>query len=234
MSQSIWQNLADIFRSKAHKLAEEVEDKNSIVILEQKLRDASADIDAAKRELGNLMAKHKVTADEVTALKATISDYESKGIAALQAGNEELALKVADKVSLLEGEHILKAAASEEYRTGIETMRSDIRRGEANIAALRQMTDRAKAKEAVQKARISSSLASGQANAHLETAASTMKRLTQRQLEKDASIHAHEQLASESSGADLDRQLRDAGIGPDTNNTSSVLERMKAKALATA
>ncbi len=80
----------------------------------------------------------------------------------------------------------------------------------------------------MQKAQVTASMASGQANGKLETAVASLNRLQRRQNERAATMEAHEELADSASGSDLDKRLREANILPDEGSGQSVLERLKA------
>jgi phage shock protein A len=108
-------------------------------------------------------------------------------------------------------------------------MRKDISKAEARIKSLRQQVDMAKARESVQKAQVSASIASGGANGKLETAVGTLNRLQAKQQQRAAELSAADELADASTGNDLDRKLRDAGITPNEGSANAILERLKQK-----
>ncbi|MEE4464412.1 PspA/IM30 family protein, partial [Azotobacter chroococcum] len=80
------------------------------------------------------------------------------------------------------------------------------------------------------KAQVSASIASGGANGKLETAVSTLNRLKARQDQRAAELEAQEQLAEASTGNDLERRLKEAGIVPDAGSANAVLERLRKQA----
>jgi phage shock protein A len=227
-SQSIWGKLLTAFRGKSTEIGEAIVDKNALTILDQEIRDADADIRNAQNSLASLMGKEKLAAQELVGLKNTIGDLEAKATAALKANREDLALEVANKIGEMEGQVKLKTAAHGELQAGIARMRQDITKAQTRITGLRTQVDMAKARETVQKAQVTASLASGQANGKLETAVASLNRLQQRQEERAATMAAHEELADQASGTDLDRRLREANIIPDEGSGQSVLERLKA------
>ncbi|RMP05438.1 PspA/IM30 family protein, partial [Pseudomonas syringae group genomosp. 3] len=87
----------------------------------------------------------------------------------------------------------------------------------------------AKARETVQRARVATATATGGASGSVETAVGSLARLKQRQDEQEAKLEAAEELASQSSGSDLERRLQDAGIGAKSGGVQDVLARLKAK-----
>lgn len=227
-SQSIWGKLLTAFRGKSTEIGEAIIDKNALTILDQEIRDADADIRNAQNSLASLMGKEKLASQELDGLKNTIRDLEAKATAALNANREDLALEVATRIGELESQLKLKTSAHGELQTGIARMRQDITKAQTRITGLRTQVDMAKARETVQKAQATASLASGQANGKLETAVASLNRLQKRQEERAATMEAHEELADQASGNDLDRRLRDANIIPNEGSGQSVLERLKA------
>ncbi|MOA33151.1 PspA/IM30 family protein [compost metagenome] len=89
--------------------------------------------------------------------------------------------------------------------------------------------DTAKARESVQRAQVSASVASGSANGKLATAVDTLNRLQQRQAMRSAELDAQEEMAEAANGTDLDRKLREAGIVADPGSANAVLERLRQK-----
>ena len=110
-----------------------------------------------------------------------------------------------------------------------ESMRKDITKAESRIKSLRQQVDMAKARDSVQKAQVSASIASGGANGKLETAVGTLNRLQAKQQQRAAELQAQDELAEASTGTDLERKLRDAGITPNEGSANAILERLKQK-----
>ncbi|WP_413770400.1 PspA/IM30 family protein, partial [Vibrio vulnificus] len=73
-----------------------------------------------------------------------------------------------------------------------DNMRKDITKAESRIKSLRQQVDMAKARESVQKAQVSASIASGGANGKLETAVGTLNRLQAKQQQRAAELQAQD------------------------------------------
>lgn len=225
---SLWSKLVTVFRGKATEVGEAIIDNQALTILDQEIRDADFAIHRAQQDVATLMGKEKIASKELGELSTTILDLEKKATAALNAQREDLALEVASKISELETQKKLKEQALAELKAGIARMRDDISKAQSRINGLRTQVNMAKARETVQKAQVSASLASGQANGKLETAVASLNRLQKRQEERAATMEAHEELADQASGSDLDRRLREANIIPDEGSAQSVLERLRA------
>ena len=229
MTQSIWSKLFTALRGGASEVGESIVDQQALRILDQEIRDADSALANAKRELVTIMAKHKLSADRVSEYNAKIKDLESKALAAIQANREDLALEVAEAISTLTGELEVEQKQATEFGGYADSMRKDITKAESRIKSLRQQVDMAKARESVQKAQVSASIASGGANGKLETAVGTLNRLQAKQQQRAAELEAQDQLADASTGTDLERKLREAGITPDAGSANAILERLKQK-----
>ncbi|MGN7740738.1 PspA/IM30 family protein [Pseudomonas sp. 22526] len=227
MTQSIWNKLFTALRGGANEVGEAIADQQALRILDQEIRDADNALSNAKRELVTIMAKHKLSTERVSEFTAKIADLESKALASLQANREDLALEVAEAISTLTTGLEAEQKQASEFGAYAENMRKDIGKAEARIRSLRQQVDMAKARESVQKAQVSASIASGGANGKLETAVNTLNRLQARQDQRAAEMDAQEQLADASNGNDLERRLREANIVPDQGSANAILERLK-------
>ena len=229
MTQSIWSKLFTALRGGASEVGEAIVDQQALRILDQEIRDADSALANAKRELVTIMAKHKLSADRVSEHNAKIKDLESKAMAAIQANREDLALEVAEAISTLTNELDVEQKQASEFGGYADSMRKDITKAEARIKSLRQQVDMAKARDSVQKAQVSASIASGGANGKLETAVGTLNRLQAKQQQRAAELQAQDELADASTGNDLERKLREAGITPNEGSANAILERLKQK-----
>ncbi len=226
-NQSIWSKLFTALRGGASEVGEAIADQQALRILDQEIRDADNALATAKRELVTIMAKHKLSAERVAQYNAKIKDLESKALAAIQANREDLALEVAEAISTQTNELDAEQKQTTEFGAYADKMRKDITKAEARIKSLRQQVDMAKARESVQKAQVNASIASGGANGKLETAVSTLNRLQAKQEQRAAELEASDELADASTGNDLERKLREAGITPDQGSANAILERLK-------
>ena len=211
---SIWSKLFTAIRGGASEVGEAIVDQQALRILDQEIRDADAALAGARQELAAIMAK----------------DLEAKALAALKASREDLATEAAQLIANLTNERDAEHRQASEFGAYVEKMRKDVAKAEARIRSLRQQVDMARARESVQKAQVSASIASGGANGKLETAVGTLNRLKARQDQRAAELEAQEQLAEVSTGSDLERRLKEAGIVPDAGSANAVLERLRKQA----
>ncbi|MFL6606654.1 MAG: PspA/IM30 family protein, partial [Pseudomonas sp.] len=56
-----------------------------------------------------------------------------------------------------------------------------------------------------------------------------LNRLQAKQQQRAAELQAQDELAEASTGSDLERKLRDAGITPNEGSANAILERLKKK-----
>jgi phage shock protein A len=226
---SIWNKLFTALRGGASEAGEAIVDHQALRILDQEIRDADTALANARRELVGIMAKHKLANDRVVQYDARIGDLEAKAVAAMKAERNDLAQEVAEVIAVQVNERDVEARQATEFGGYVEKMRKDITKAEARIKSLRQQVDVAKARESVQKAQVSASIAAGGANGKLETAVGTLNRLQAKQEQRSAEFEAQEQLADASNGTDLERKLKDAGIVPNEGSADAILARLRNK-----
>jgi phage shock protein A len=226
---SLWKKMVTALRGGASEVGESIVDAQALRILDQEIRDADASMLAARNQLIQIKAKHKLSVQRVEEHDKNIANWEQKAIAAMNKGEEALALECAEKVSELTALRDQEKAAAEQFGTQVTKLTTQVTKAEGQIKALRQQADMAKARDSVQKAQINAAAATGGANGRLETAVGSLARIKQRQDEQDAKLEAAEELADVSTGSDLERRLQDAGIGAKSGGAADVLARLKAQ-----
>jgi phage shock protein A len=225
--QSIWSRLFTAIRGGVTEVGESIADGQSVRILDQEIRDADSALSTAKQDLAKIMGKEKLASARLVELKAKVVELEGHAIAALDKGLEDLAIEVAEAIATVTSQRDAEEAQVKEFSAYTVRMRNDISKAESRITSLRSQVDRVKARESVQRAQISVSKAGGNANGKLSTAASTLANLQKRQDETAAVLEAQEELAETSSGADLDRKLKEANILPNAGSANSILENLR-------
>lgn len=226
---SIWTKLITALRGGANEVGETIVDHQALRILDQEIRDADAALIQARGDLAKMIARHKLSQDRITEYDKKVADLEAKALAALNAGREDLATEVAEAIATVTNDRDSEAKMAADFGASVEKMKKDLAKAEARIKSLRNQVDTAKARESVQRAQVSASVASGTANGKLATAVDTLNRLQQRQTLRAAELDAQEEMAEAASGTDLDRKLREAGIVADPGSANAVLERLRQK-----
>lgn len=226
---SIWNKLMTAIRGGATEVGEAIVDQQALRILDQEIRDADTAVRTGRDELVKLIARHKGAVDRVEAHDRKIADLETKAMAALDANREDLATEIAELIAAATAERNNDQALATELGASVERMKKDLAKAETRIKSLRNQVDTAKARESVQRAQVSASVASGTADGKLSTAVDTLNRLQQRQEQRARELEAREEMAEAVSGSDLDRRLREAGVIAEPGNSNAVLERLKAQ-----
>ena len=206
--------------------------KRQIRILDQELRDAQSAVQKARDSLIDIKAKHKLSAGRLDAFNSDIASWEGKAMGALQAGEEGLAAECANKVAELEGLRDQEKVLADQFSKQVTTLQSQVEKADAQIRGLKQQIEMTKAREAVQQARVATSTATTGANSSVATAVDSLQRIKQRQDAQDARLEAAEEMADAANGGDLDRRLREAGIGAKASGGDDVLARLKAQQAA--
>ncbi|MBD1554618.1 PspA/IM30 family protein [Pseudomonas typographi] len=226
---SIWKKVVTAIRGGASEAGEAIVDANAIRILEQEQRDAEAAVLKARNGLVEIKAKHKLSLQRLAAYDNDITNWEGKAIAALGKGEESLASECANQIAQIEGQREQERLLNEQFGKQVDALHAQVSRADAQIKGLKQQVEMAKARETVQQARVATAAATGGASGKLETAVDSLARIKQRQDERDAKLEAAEELAAAANGGDLDKRLREAGIGASSPGGADVLARLKAR-----
>ncbi|NVL49919.1 PspA/IM30 family protein [Pseudomonas syringae pv. actinidiae] len=226
---SIWKSLVTAVRGGASEVGEAIVDANAVRILDQELRDAEASVKKARESLIDIKGKSKLSQQRLDAFNSDISSWERKALAALNAHQEGLAEECANKIAELEGQRNQEKLLADQFSKQVDTLHAQINKADSQIKGLAQQIEMAKAREAVQKARVATSTATSGATSSVGSAVASLQRVKQRQDEQDARLEAAEELADAENGGDLDRRLREAGIGAKDTGANDVLARLKAQ-----
>ena len=130
---SILKKLVTAIRGGAREVGESIVDANALRILEQEIADQQAAIAKAKDSLTGVMADESKTARQVNALKDRVGEHEGYARQALEKGNEELALEVAEKIAEFENEIAELQPVLDSYRKSVATLKDQIRKAEKAI-----------------------------------------------------------------------------------------------------
>jgi len=226
---SLWKKMVTALRGGASEVGEAIVDAQALRILDQEIRDADASMLAARNQLIQIKAKHKLSVQRVEEHDKNITNWEQKALAAMNKGEEGLALECAEKVSEITALRDQEKAAADQFGAQVTKLTAQVNKAEGQIKGLRQQADMAKARDSVQRAQINAAAATGGANGRLETAVGSLARIKQRQDEQDAKLEAAQELDDAANGGDLERRLQDAGIGAKSGGAADVLARLKAK-----
>jgi len=226
----ILKNILTAVRGGASEVGESIVDANAVRILGQEIRDAQDAIGKAKQSLTGLKASEIKLKREINSLESDIASYESKAVQALEAGNEALAIEVAERIAEIENEAAEKGSEYSALSAQVNKINSMIRQREKIIQKNGRELEKIKTVEQLQKATSSMSTNFAATNASEHRVSKALERVKKKQANWEDRMEAGEWMEGEASGDDLDRKLKDAGIGANTSSgASSVLERLKKK-----
>src|ERR1700738_978740 len=100
----MFKTLITLVRGRTIAIAEEVADQHALLILDQQMRDATGALDRAKRALAVAIAQENQEGQRLDATHARIDDLETRAVAAIEAGRDELATEAAEAITTLEAE----------------------------------------------------------------------------------------------------------------------------------
>jgi phage shock protein A len=226
---SIWKKIITAVRGGASEVGEAIVDANAIRILEQEMRDADKAVLQARNGLVDIKAKQKLSQQRLESLGNDIANWEGKATAALNKGEEGLALECANKIAELEAQRDQEKNQAEQFGKQADMLHAQVNKAEGQLKSLKQQIEMAKAREVVQRARVATAEATGGANGKVESALDSLNRLRQRQDEQDARLAAADEMHTAANGGDLERRLQEAGIGAQSGSAADVLARLKAK-----
>jgi len=226
----ILKNILTAVRGGASEVGESIVDANAVRILGQEIRDAQDAIGKAKQSLTGLKASEIKLKREINSLESDIASYESKAVQALEAGNEALAVEVAERIAEIESEAAEKGAEHSALSAQVNKINSMIRQREKVIQKNGRELEKIKTVEQLQKATSSMSTNFAATNASEHRVSKALERVKKKQANWEDRMEAGEWMEGEAGSDDLDRKLKDAGIGANTSSgASSVLERLKKK-----
>ncbi|MDP4569955.1 PspA/IM30 family protein [Pseudomonas sp. LPH60] len=225
---NVWSKLLTALRGGANEAGEAMVDSQALRILDQEIRDADQELRKSKEALAEIMARQKLAAERANGSAAKIAEYESYALKALEAGNENLAQEVAQKIANLENDLAVEREQADGFAASVVQLRKAVTQAEGNIKHLKQQVDTVKATESVQKAQQAVAQRYGGSQSKLHTAVESLERIKQKQAERAAKMEAAAELASTSNPDDaLDAKLREAGIVAGSTSADSVLARLK-------
>jgi phage shock protein A len=220
---SVWGKLFTALRGGINENAEKVADSQAMRILDQELRDADGALRQARGDLAGLMASAKRIEKRV----ADTRDKEARDIqnarAALDAGREDLARQLAERVATTRAELARDESDLATMQQQQAAMYRTVKETEARIAAMKREVESVKATDSLQRAQKAIASSHAGVNSRLGSAMGSLERIRDQQSNMAARLEAGEELAALESGADLDRQLLEAGIGGQVSKADDIL-----------
>lgn len=226
---SLFKKIMTAFRGGASEVGEAIVDANATRIFEQEIRDAENHLTKAKRDLTSVMAQQMSSSREVDRIKREIAEHEGYAVQAMEKGDNELALAVAEKISGLESELATQQQSLDSFEGNANRLKELVKKSERQVAEYKRQLSMVKTTESVQKATSAITDNFSSSNSKLLNAKDSLERIKAKQQKFDDQLKAAEVLESENSDSSLEARLKEAGIGSTSNDANSVLERLKAK-----
>jgi phage shock protein A len=226
---SIFKKIMTAIRGGATEVGEAIVDSNATRIFEQEIRDAENHLTKAKRDLTGVMAQQMAASREVDRITREVTEHEGYAVQALEKGDENLAMAVAEKISHLETELANQQQALDSFTASANRLKELVKKSERQVQEYKRQLSMVKTTESVQKATSAITDNFSSSNSKLLNAKDSLERIKAKQQKFDDKMKAAELLESENSDNSLAAQLKEAGIGATDNNANSVLERLKAK-----
>ena len=207
----------------ANEAAEKAADGQAFRILDQELREADASLKQARSDLAGLMASSKRIEKRLDILYNKEEADIANAKAAMQADREDLARQLAQRVSDARAEIARDEKDLGQMRDSERRMLQTVRETESRIQAMKREVESVKATDSLQKAQSAIASSHSGVNSKLGSAMGSLERIRDRQETTAARLEAGEELQALESGADLDRQLLEAGIGGRTSSADDIL-----------
>lgn len=226
---SVFSKIITAIRGGAREMGEAIIDANGVRIFEQEIKDAEHHLEEAKRDLTAVVAKEMQAARKVEQLTKEVKKHEGYAAKALEQGDEELALEVAEKIAGMQGEIDVNKKAQQRFAAHVERLKEIIKKTTASLADMKRQLVMVKTTESVHKATKSITENYATSGSKLLTAKESLDRIQQRQQDLDDRLEAGQDLQDEFEGRTLDQKLKEAGIGETSTTAQDILAKLKDK-----
>lgn len=225
----VFNKIMTAIRGGAREVGEAIVDANGVRIFEQEIKDAEENLEKAKQDLTSVMAKQMQAVRKVEQLSKEIDKHESYATQALEKGDEDLALEVANKIADLQGELGIQQTAQQKFAAHVVRLKDMIKQTTKSLAEMKRQLVMVKTTESVHKATKAISDNYATSGSKLLTAKESLDRIQKRQSDLDDQLAAGVELKDEFEGRGLEQRLKDAGIGGDNSSAQDILAKLKEK-----
>jgi len=226
---NIWAKMMTALRGGVNEAGEAVVDSQALRILDQEVRDASEELSQSKNSLAEIIARQKLAEEKSKQIEKQIDEHEGYALKALEQGDDTLAHEVAHKIAEMEVQLVQEHESKNGFASSADSLRQAINKTENNLKRMKQQIDTVKATENVQRAQAAVAERHSGSNSKMRTAMDSLERIKEKQALKAAQMSAAEELSEDSSDANLQSKLEQAGITPGANKADEVLARLKKK-----
>jgi phage shock protein A len=223
--------LITLVRGRSFAIAEEVADQNALLILDQQMRDATGALDRAKKALAVAIAQESQEGQRLDATRSRIQDLETRAVAAIEAGRDDLATEAAEAIATLEAERDASLTARALFAAEIAKLKGHVLQQQMRFSQLERGRRIARAAEAVRVARRGRIEGAPIFAGTLAEAEATLARLREHQVEADAAEAAFDALDAATGPIAVAEKLSAEGFGPRFKpNAADVLARLRERA----
>ncbi len=222
----MFKTVITLVRGRASAAAEDLADRNALLILDQQMRDSQTALTRAQRALALAIAENAAETRHAAVVKERVDALEGRARAALASGREDLAVEAAAAIADLEHELDALERAQAAFRGEIAQLRRLAGEAQRRMAGLHHGRRVARVAEAVREARRDRAESAGTPDCTLAEAEATLARLRERQTLAMEAADAMDGMQPDS--PDIETRLAEAGCGPALRPTAaSVLARLK-------
>ncbi len=230
----MFKTIITLMRGRAFEAEQRVKDEKALALLDQQMRDAAKSINRARKALALAMAQDQQEARRLEQTRARIVELETRAVAALQGGREDLAQQAARKIAALEADVAAAERARELFAVEIGRLETHMRKQEIRLAELERGRRLARAAQAVRVARRGRIEVAPLCQNTLADAEATLERLREQQAETEAAEAAMDGMTEAGHADTLEEAMEREGFGPATQpRAEDVLARLKERAAAT-
>lgn len=220
----MFKRLSALMRGAAWDAAEDITDRNAVVILDQQIRDCSRALGEARKAVAFAQAQSQQEASQCNVVSARLEELETRTLAALEAGKNDLACDAAEMIACLEADKASSLKAQAEYEREILRLRATVSDAASRLAALKRGQRVAVATDRVQKLKSDNG---HQGIAALHDAEQTLHRLKVRQTQADVMAAALSAELKSDNPEGMIGKLAEAGCGnPLKPSADDVLARL--------
>ncbi|WP_267549185.1 PspA/IM30 family protein [Rhizobium rhizogenes] len=217
-----------LIRGRAHDAEQAFIDRNAVPLLAQQIRDAASAIQSARRAVAIAVAQNEQEKSQHAAIAGRIADLETRAVAALQKGSEELARQAAETIAQLEAEREASEKAQAQFTQTIDKLKATVRASEARLQELQRGERLARATEQTQK--LSAACDDNSGLATLDDAEETLARLRAYQDRCQIAASAMKEMDAASRQTVIIEKLANAGFGaPLGRSADDVLARLRSR-----
>ncbi|AVA26625.1 PspA/IM30 family protein (plasmid) [Rhizobium sp. CB3171] len=222
----MFNSILTLIRGRAYDAEQAFIDRNAVPLLAQQIRDAASAIQSARRAVAVAIAQNEQEKSQHMAITARIADLETRAIAALQKGSDELAREAAEAIAQLEAERDASEKAQAQFIQTIGKLKATVRASEARLQQLQRGERLARATEQTQKLNAVSDAAAGLVT--LDEAEETLARLQAYQNRCEITASAMKEMDAASRPEIVIEKLASAGFGaPLGPSADGVLARLR-------